>query len=89
MTKEGIGLGSSPEDVRRAYPDILEEQPINEEGFGLYVYPDLRLMVGFVNGVVYNLSIRQVPNALPDSGSTGGKVFDESRQQVRVPANDP
>ena len=80
MTKEGIGLGSSPEDVRRAYPDILEEQPINEEGFGLYVYPDLRLMVGFVNGVVYNLSIRQVPNALPDSGSTGGKVFDESRQ---------
>ena len=80
MTKEGIGLGSSPEDVRRAYPDILEEQPINEEGFGLYIDPNSRLMVGFVDGVVYNLSIRQVPDGLPDSGSTEGKALDESGQ---------
>ena len=80
MTQEGIGLGASPEDVRRAYPDIREEQSINEEGFGLYIYPDLRLMVGFVNGVVYNLSIRQVPNESPNGGPNGGKALDESGQ---------
>jgi outer membrane lipoprotein-sorting protein len=55
-TREGIGLGSSPEDVRRAYGDPPEEQPF-KDGLGAYTYPDKRLRVGFVDGVVYQMQI--------------------------------
>jgi outer membrane lipoprotein-sorting protein len=64
-TKEGIGLGSSPEDVRRAYGDPPQEQPF-KGGLGAYRYYDKGLSVGFVDGVVYQLQIfrpRKKPTA--------------------------
>lgn len=64
-TREGIGLGSSPEDVGRAYPDLLEEEPINKDGGGLYYSPSLRLMVTFVDGVVYRLQFSRIPTQEP------------------------
>ena len=63
-TREGIGLGSSAEDVRRAYPDMSEE-PINKDGFGSFAYPDCRLMVGVNDGVVSMLSISGIRNEEP------------------------
>jgi hypothetical protein len=63
-TEEGIGLGSSPEDVRNAYGNPSDEQPIRD-GLGTYNYPDKRLMVGFVNGTVHLLQIGHIPKEKP------------------------
>lgn len=57
-TREGIGLGSSPEDVRRAYGDPTVVQPF-KEGLGAYRYPEKWFRVGFVDGVVYQLQIER------------------------------
>jgi outer membrane lipoprotein-sorting protein len=57
-TSEGIGLGSSPEDVRRAYGDPTEVQPF-KDGLGAYRYPEKWFRVGFVDGVVYQLQIER------------------------------
>ena len=69
-TGEGIALGSSPEDVRRAYGDPPIEQPF-KDGLGAYRYYDKGLSVSFVDGVVYQLQIfrpREKPAASEQRG---------------------
>lgn len=57
-TSEGIGLGSSPEEVRRAYGDPPVERPF-KDGFGTYQYPQRGFKVGFSDGVVSQLQINR------------------------------
>ena len=54
-TKEGVGLGASPTEVRQAFGDPQSEQPI-EDGIGGFDYHDKRLRIGFSKGQVYLLT---------------------------------
>jgi len=65
-TKEGIGLGSSPEEVRRAFGEPQDEQPI-KDGLGAFRYHDKRLMVGFADGGAAHLQIERIPKKKPSS----------------------
>jgi len=69
-TSEGIGLGSSPEDVRRAYGYPTEEQPF-KDGLGAYRYPEKGFRVGFVDGVVYQLQIERPRKKKPAAKEQG------------------
>lgn len=54
-TKEGIGLGATPEEVERVYgkPDDNSVK----EGLGGFVYRDKRLRIGFAEGKVFQIHL--------------------------------
>lgn len=71
-TKEGIGLGSSTDEVQRAYGKPDDDSVKN--GLGGYTYRDKRLRIGFSEGKVFQIQFhRLLERESVREGKTGAK----------------